>query len=122
MTDPAAGRLARALEEAGAPSYFIQRVRDGVYDHFRSRRVNQPMTCEVGFPKAASVRPVSDIPYQPRRRTTKRPRVRGPAVCSPSAALAPHGPATSDLLANADAGRRAHLADGGTEVRTIGLA
>jgi hypothetical protein len=32
--------LARALEEAGAPSYFIQRVRDGVYDHFRSTRVN----------------------------------------------------------------------------------
>jgi hypothetical protein len=32
--------LARALEEAGAPSYFIQRVRDGAYDHFRSTRVN----------------------------------------------------------------------------------
>jgi len=32
--------LARALQEAGAPSYFIQRVRDGVYDHFRSTRVN----------------------------------------------------------------------------------
>jgi hypothetical protein len=32
---------ARALQEAGAASYFIQRAREGVYDHFRSTRVNR---------------------------------------------------------------------------------
>jgi hypothetical protein len=35
-----AERLARALEDEGAPTYIIDNARNGVYDDFRSTQVN----------------------------------------------------------------------------------
>ena len=70
---------------------------------------------------ATSVRPVSDFHTSPPT-DHQAPAGRRTRALFARLPRSRYTARTSYLLATTDAGRRAHLADGGTEVRTIGLA